>query len=192
MAIFTWVVCSVISSHGDIELHTATKSHIWACCPMSPRVFVGVCGLCFYQSLCKYMWSLLPQWCMCRPEILLPMRSVLMSMNSVTTKGHVDALSLSWCHAAVNEFCCQLEPYWSEWSALPSKAREMSRSIMLLMAVSGSIFLLYVVSMLISMVHIMTEDFGIFMVWTEAWNHVDVHKLCSFWGPCLSLWSCYS
>ena len=154
---------------------------------MSPRVFVGVCGLCFYQSLCKYMWSLLPQWCMSRSEILLPMRSVLMSMNSVTTKGHVDALSLSWCHVAVNEFCCQLEPYWSEWSALPSKAREMSRSILLLMAVSGSIFLLYVELMLISMVHIMTEDFGIFMVWTEAWTMLTSISCAHFEGL---VWVC--
>ena len=153
---------------------------------MAPRVFADICGLCSYQYLYRYMWSLLPQ-CACldlRSYIYWDLYWCPWLVILPKARWMLHGWDVTLNHAVFHGFGCHLEPYWSEWSSLTKDARKMSESMLLLMAV-WSMVLPHQCLCWFPWHMFMTEDLGIFMVWTAAWNIVYAHGLC--WLRCLLL-----
>ena len=122
---------------------------------------------------------------MCRPEVLQWIWFVLMFMTCDTTKGQVDALRLgcylkSWVLLTYGAILI-----WVNFTITRDKGDVRNR------AVPDGYFWVHgptaLMSMLISIAHVRTENLGIFMVWTAAWNQVYIHGLCLLRTPCLCL-----
>ena len=126
---------------------------------------------------------------MCRPEVLQEMWFLLMSMTCETAKGQVNALRLG-CHL---KSCCgswvwlsyEAILIWVKFTVTRDKADVRIHAFP-----DGCVWVpgpTASVSKMISIAHVRTENLGIFMVWTVAWNQVYIHGLCLLRTPCLCL-----